>query len=364
MQKILKNVTSTAIFVILIMTIFGSGLALAQGHPGGDPGGSGEQTGTISFNSNTAVGATWEQSESDEFEDKIILSIDFVLTWTDDQGSDSDPDSFRLSTNDENNDPVSSSGNSGTVTISWDEDNLGNEWNMAVTCETAGATPIGILGLRTESDPGNSWTLTVTYTYTDAPQGPMGPPAYIQEVLNSPIFKFHIALMIGSTFMFLFAGIFAGVFMVTRNKWAEARSNFMRFAAKPTLWIITAIAGFWAFFIAAVPIGMWVAGKWYGWAKAWTGFPAMWNPEAWELTNADNVSFIVLLLWALPLYFNRAQILRSKWYKKLFGWSKFAMSRAEKAPNPKLRNFELALCYFFMGIFVFLVFMVQPHGSG
>ena len=90
----------------------------------------------------------------------------------------------------------------------------------------------------------------------------------------------------------------------------------------------------------------------------------MWNPEAFEFTNADNVSFIVLLLWAIPIYLNRRQIMKGKWYKKLFGWSKFMMGRAEKAPEPKLHVRELALCYFFMGIFVYLLFMVQPHGSG
>ncbi len=109
---------------------------------------------------------------------------------------------------------------------------------------------------------------------------------------------------------------------------------------------------------------MWVAGNFYGWNRAWTGFPAIWNPEAFDMTNADNLSFIMLLLWFIPLYINRTQIMRSKYFKKLFGWSKLAMKRAEKAPNPKLSMGILALCYFFMGIFTCVVFMVQPHGSG
>jgi hypothetical protein len=132
----------------------------------------------------------------------------------------------------------------------------------------------------------------------------------------------------------------------------------------PILLIFLVILTFLAFFIAAVPIGMWVAGNFYGPTQAWTGFPAIWNEGWWELTNADNVSFVVLVMWFIPMYINRAQVLKSKYFKKLFGWSKLIIKRGEKAPDPRLTNGILALCYFFMGIFTFVVFMAQEHGSG
>jgi hypothetical protein len=52
-----------------------------------------------------------------------------------------------------------------------------------------------------------------------------------------------------------------------------------------------------------------------------------------------------------------------KWFKKFFGWSKYLMEKARTAPEPKLLTKEMALCYFFMGLFVYMVFMVQGHGS-
>jgi hypothetical protein len=369
MQKMVNRFNIILILLIITTISLCSSFAIAQGHPGGDPNGSGEQTGTITYpGPKLAVGATWENTESDAFEGLRITQIDFILTWTDDEGSDSEPDTFSLQADDDNNDPKSGSSSNGMVSVSFDEGDLNNVWNMVVRCDASGPTPdpLGPIGIITQDnpDPGNTFTLTVTYSYTEGSSGPGGPPANVVAVLNSPIFKIHIALMIASTYLFLFTGIFAGVLLFTRRRWADENSAPKKFLTKPTLMIFLAILAFLAFFIASVPIGMWVAGMWYGWSKAWTGFPAMWNPEAWSFTNADNVSFIVLLLWAIPLYLNRAQIVRSKWYKKFFGWSSFLMRRAEKAPKPRLGNKELAIMYFLMGVFVFLVFMVQPHGSG
>ncbi len=298
-------------------------------------------------------------------EELTIINIQFQLTWTDEANS--EPDTFRLTTDDGVNSPKGDESNGGTITVSWDDQDLNNIWNMVVACENAGPTrvPIGPLGFITQEqeDPGNNWRLEVTYTYIEGMDGPGGPPAYVKAVLGSPVFKVHIALMILSTILFLLSGIFAGIFLLTRKRWANSNEFYKKLLATPTILLFLVILAFVAFFLASVPIGMWVAGMMYGWNKAWTGFPALWNPEAFEFTNADNVSFIVLLLWAIPLYLNRSQIMKSKWFKKFFGWSNFIMKRAEKAPNPKLNNFELALCYFFMGFFVYLVFMVQPHGS-
>jgi len=347
-----------AIFIIIIMITFGNFGGLAQ--PPGD-----EETKTLNFEGYCEVGSSVEES----FKEQIpIGKLEFELIWEDDEGSDSEPDTLSLTTSDGMHEPKSDSGSGGTVTITWDEHGLNDTWDMAVTCESAGPTqePVtpGPFGLITQDveDPGNSWTLTVTIIYSS---GGGGPPPRIQDVLASPIFKVHVALMIMSVFLFLGTGLVAGVFLYSRKRLStsgEQLTLIQKLFITPFLLILLVIVTFIVFFMAAVPIGMWIAGMMYGSNKAWTGFPAIWNPEAFDMTNADNVSFIALFLWFIPMYLNRAQILRSKYFKKLFGWSKFAMARAEKAPNPRLSNKELALSYFFMGIFIFVVFEVQPHG--
>jgi hypothetical protein len=352
---------------IMIIIIISQTFAVTAQHPGSDDGSS-EKTGTITINDYSAVGASWEMTLDEEFSELSIKNIIFELTWTDDEGSDSDPDAFSLQTDDEMNEPKSDSGSSGSITTSWNEDKLNNVWNIVVTCDSAGPTtvPRGPLGFvtQTEPDPGNSWSLVITYTYTESSGEMGGMPPHVAAVYSSPIFWIHVGLMISSTYLFLFTGIFAGLFLYSRNKWNRSESNLKKYFTKPNLIIICVVLAFLAFFLASVPIGMWVAGMMYGWTNAWTGFPAFWHPDMYVFTNADNVSFIVLLLWAIPLYLNRRQIMQGKWFKKLFGWSKFMMERAERAPEPKLHLREMALCYFFMGLFVYLVFMVQPHGGG
>ena len=354
----------TLILLMVFTVTFGSITSVAQ-HPGNVD--TGEQTGTITFSDYNAVGTSWETAITELLADKSIISMDFELTWTDDEGSNSDPDTFSLQTDDERHEPKRDSGSGGTVSISWNEDDLNNVWNVIVTCDAAGPTqvPVGPIGLITqeEPDPGNTWTLEITYTYTEGGGPGGGPPGNIAALLVDPIFWIHVGLMVSSTYIFLFAGIFAGVFLFTKDKWKNASSKLQRTVSRANLLLILVIVAFIVFFIASVPIGMYVAGKAYGWHLAWSGFPAMWNEEAWEFTNADNSSLYVLVLWAIPIYLNRRPIMRGKWFKKFFGWSKFLMERAEKAPEPKLLEKELALCYFFMGLFVYLVFMVQPHGT-
>lgn len=358
-----NKIMISLILLIVFTVTFGSITSLAQ-HPGNID--TGEQTGTITFSDYNAVGTSWETAITEVLADKSIIDMVFELTWTDDEGSNSDPDTFNLQMNDERHEPKSDSGSGGTVSISWDEDDLNNVWNVAVTCDAAGPTqvPVGPIGIITqeEPDPGNSWKLVVTYTYTEGGGGPGGPPAEIQALLKDPIFWIHVGLMVSSTYIFLLAGVFAGVFLLTKDKWKNASSKLQRIVSRTDLLLILVIVAFIAFFLASVPIGMYVAGKAYGPHMAWSGFPAIWHPEAWMFTNADNVSLIVLALWAIPIYLNRRPIMRGKWFKKLFGGIDFLMERAEKAPEPKLLDKELALCYFFMGLFVYLVFMVQPHG--
>ena len=108
---------------------------------------------------------------------------------------------------------------------------------------------------------------------------------------------------------------------------------------------------------------MYVAGKAYGWENSWTSFPAVWNPWFYDLKNADNVSFIVLLLWAIPLWLNREQVMAHRSHAFLFRRFGWVRRQYEKAPAAKLTDREMAIIYFLMGIMVFLVFMVQSHGN-
>lgn len=364
-DRMAKRFRYMMIIVIIIMITFGNFTAIAQpGHPGGE-----EETETITIKGYSNVDQSVE--EIIEFGDVTISKVEFVLSWEDDEGSNSDPDTLSLFTSDGMHEPKSKEGSGGSVAITWDEDRLNDTWTAVITCESAGPTeePVGPLGLITQqvADPGNSWMLEVTYTYSGGSGGPPPEVARMLQVIQTPQFKVHVALMIASIFLFLGTGLFAFAFLFIRikgpdqNAWAPMLKKLF---ATPFFLILLAIITFIAFFLAAVPFGMWVASDMYGPAKMWTGFPALWNPEAFEMTNADNVSFVVLLFWFVPLYINRAQIMRSKYFKKLFGRSKFAMKRAEKAPDPMIPNSILALCYFLLGIMTFVIFEVQPHGSG
>ncbi len=363
---------------MILMITFGNFSVIAQdGHPGGDieP-----ETGVLQYSGDTNEGDSWEQTldlvseladqQGLELESIMVLDITFVLTWTDDEG-DSDPDDFMLMAADGMGEPLSDSGNGGELSVEKEGEAppVNDTWDVIVTCMNAGDTPppIGPGIFTTVNDLGNSWDLEITFQYLEGGMGGGGPPANVLAVLESPIFKIHIALMVASVFLFLITGLVAGAFLFTRisTKSPKGFTQIMERAFNPPILLIfLVILTFLLFFIAAVPIGMWVAGNFYEPAQAWTGFPAIWNEGWWELTNADNVSFVVLAMWFIPMYINRAQVLKSKYFKKLFGWSKFAIKRGEKAPDPRLTNGILALCYFFMGIFTFVVFMAQEHGSG
>ena len=238
------------------------------------------------------------------------------------------------------------------------------EWIITVHCGDCGDV-YGMAGLRLVStDTGNSWTLDVKYTYTEIDDSSLSPglPEHIRELYAHPIFKLHIIFMISSTVLFLAVGILAAVYLFSRTAWARSHVPNLKALATIRPFMIIAVLVFILFFIASVPIGMWVSGKYYGWAYVWTGIPAFWNPEAYIMTNADNVSLITLVLWAIPLYLNRRAIMNTPLFKKMFGWSRWLMKKAEAAPAPLLTDRELGFMYFIMGIFVFTVFAVQPHG--
>jgi len=75
------------------------------------------------------------------------------------------------------------------------------------------------------------------------------------------------------------------------------------------------------------------------------------------------VSFIVLVLFAVPLWLNRAELVASRPHAWFFGRIPWFRRMAVKAPEPRLTGRELAIVYFFMSLLVFLLFLVQPHGN-
>ncbi|UCF07356.1 MAG: hypothetical protein JSW28_06790 [Thermoplasmata archaeon] len=145
MSKRIRLVTISLIMVLITIANFGS---LAQ-HPGG-----GEEeevkTETLTFSGDTNEGTSWEKTV--DLGDINLMSIEFTLTWEDDEGSDSDPDTFSLTTDDGGHEPKGDQGSSGSISVTWEERGLNNTWNMVVTCEDAGDTPLGPVGLIVEVD--------------------------------------------------------------------------------------------------------------------------------------------------------------------------------------------------------------------
>ena len=360
-----ERIITSVVVMILLVLVFGNIGGAAQHPQGEEPE---EKTGTVTLSGYCDNPATNQggsiKEELVDLPEGTIIEITFVLSWQDDEGSSSDPDTFSLSAIDATNGPVSGQSNSGEVTISRAEDDLNNSFTVEVACLSAGPTPIGILGLRQETDPGNSWAVVITYVYTEpASGGPGGPPANVVALLASPIFWSHVILMIISLYLFLITGFVGGTLFITGERWEKPDTFMKRWFGTPKMVLLLAGIAFIAFFLASVPIGMWVAGKMYGWAKCWTGFPAFWNIEMYDITNADNTSLIGLVLWFIPLYLNRSQIYGSRLYDKVLGRFEFAQRLRERAPAPRLSNRTLGLCFFFIGILIWLVYAVQPHGS-
>jgi len=301
-----------------------------------------------------------------EMPDMEIFAVEVTLTWTDDEGSSSNPDTLSLAAEDGMDANSQDIGSSGGLTVRLDGDELGSNWTVTVTCIEAGMTPLGPLGRIGTVDPGNTWSLEFTYTYVPVevePPEPPGPPPNIAALYDDPIFWTHVAFMIASTYMFGIVGLLAGVVLFFGSKWADDPNRWKRALSTNRPFRVLAVHAWWVFLIAAVPLGMYVAGKAYGWENAWTSFPAFWNPWFWDITNADNISFIVLVLWAIPLWLNRQQLMASRAHAWFFGRIGFFRRLVGKAPEPMITNREMAIIYFLMGVFVFLIFVVQPHGN-
>lgn len=300
-----------------------------------------------------------------DFDTLEILAVDVSLTWSDNEGTSSNPDILGIKVSDEVGASSTDAGSTGSSHVSFEGDELGSDWTVTVECVEAGMTPYGPLGLRGTTDPGNSWDLEFTYTYIVAEEIPDGPPIppEIQELYTNPIFWTHVAFMIASTYMFGIVGLLAGIALVTRKRWAEDASRWKHALATNRPFRALASHTWMVFCIAAIPLGMYVAGKAYGWENSWTSVPAVWNPWFYDIKNADHVSLIVLTLWAIPLWLNRRQLVASRPHAWLFGRFKRVRQLADDAPEPMVTDREMAIIYFIMGVFVFLVFMVQSHGN-
>jgi len=298
--------------------------------------------------------------------DLEILEVEVTLTWSDDEGTSSLSDSLSIAVEDGSAFSSQESGSSGSLSVRAQGDELGTNWTITVTCVEAGMTPLGPLGRIGTVDPGNTFSISFTYVYVPLdvePPGPPGPPPEIAALYDNPIFWVHVAFMIASTYMFGIVGILAGVVLFFGRKWADDPNRWKRALTTNRPFRTVAIHTWLVFLIAAIPLGMYVAGKAYGWENMWTSLPVVWNAWFYQWDNADHVSLIVLVLWALPLWFNRQQLMANRSHAWFFGRIGFFRKLAENPPEPKLTNREFAIMYFLMGVFVFLVFMVQPHGN-
>jgi hypothetical protein len=320
------------------------------------------ESGSCTNPNQDAAGSVWEETYG--LVNVTVLSVEISLRWTDDEGSDSDPDTFSVVAEDGSGNSVADTGNGGDLSASLEMEDLNSTWTITVTCVQAGSTPFGPLGRLRSTDPGNSWNMEFTYTYI-AEEVPTGPPPEVQrylDVISSPIFKVHVALMITSTIMFGLVGLFAGIRLTMENRWAGATERWKR-VLTGRLYRVTAVHAWLAFFVAAVPIGMWVAGSLYGWQDSWTSFPVFWRPAFYDITNADHVSLLVLVLWAIPLWLNREQVMAHRSHAFLFRRIPWVRKQYERAPKARLTDREMLIIYFILGVLTFMIFMVQPHGN-
>ncbi len=313
---------------------------------------------------NDPGGAVWERTY--DLGDVSVSRVEVTLRWSDDEGGNSNPDEFRVSAEDGGGNSSDDRGSNGDLSFTIDMEGMDSSWTLMVECLDAGPTPVGPLGIINRVDPGNGWTLTFTYTYVPRdvePPEPPGPPPNIAALYENPLFWTHVIFMISSTYMFGIVGLLAGIALFFRRRWANDPNRWKRALTTNRPFRALAVHAWLVFFIAAIPLGMYVAGKAYGWANMWTSFPVVWNAWFYQWDNADHVSLIVLFLWALPLWFNREQLMASRPHAWLFGRIAFFRRLSDNAPETKLTDRELAIMYFLMGVFVFLVFMVQPHGN-
>lgn len=350
-----------ASLVIVAVSLLASPPSLAH-QDGASQTGTIEESGYCSNPASDAAGAVWERTY--DLSSMNILGVGLHLAWTDDEGTRSRLDSFTVSASDGAGASDADSGSGGSLSISLAQGSYNGTWTVRVECTEAGSTPVGPIGLISRADPGNSWDFTLTYTYTakEPPSGG-GPPPNIVALLRDPIFKLHVVLMVSSTALFLVTGLLAGTYLVTRARWADDPVRIKRVLASPRPFRSLAPHVWAMFFVAAVPIGMYVAGKAYGWQNSWTSFPVLWNPAFYDFTNSDHTAFVTLLLWALPLWLDRGDILTRNPHVRWWRWSARARRWAGAAPPPRLSTRELAIIYFLLGILVFMMFMVQPHGN-
>ena len=310
-----------------------------------------------------ASGAIWERSY--DLEEGTIVSVEVILTWSDNEGTDSQADTFQVVCEDGDGTVISAIGSNGDISDYLEMEGLNNTWTITVECVEAGPTPLGPLGRLVTTDPGNSWSMTFTYEYVPEVPEPPGPhiPPEIEALYEDPLFWTHVVFMIASTYMFGLVGLLAGIKLIKGRKWEDDPSRWKRALATNKPFRAIAVHVWLVFLTAAVPLGMYVSARVYGIENAWTSFPAFWNPWFYDITNADNVSFIVLVLWAIPLWLNRQQLIANRPHAWFFGKIKFFRNMADNAKEPRITDRELTIIFFLMGVFVFLLFVIQPHGN-
>jgi hypothetical protein len=184
-RTIPKNQVSIAVFILLTLLlamIFWNAAANTDtvGLPGGGGGGNVDlDTGAMDpINGNSAENSQQEFNVS--VEEKAIAEITYTLTWEDEQanpGFSNDPDEFSLAVNTSWGEyaetPMTENGGDGRGEVSltfaapgvYPDTGSAGEYIVTVTMGEAGDEwPLGIPSAGF-NDPGNDWTLTVTYTY-------------------------------------------------------------------------------------------------------------------------------------------------------------------------------------------------------
>lgn len=180
-----KNQISIVVFVLLTLLLAGIFWnAAANTETVSLPGGGGDGKYDIDNGAQDPINGYSDENTEDTFpvsvEEKAIQKVTFTLSWEDEQprpGFGNDPDEFSLHVNttwgEYNETPMTENGGDrrGEVSLEFaapgeaPDTGSAGEYNVTVEMGEAGDEwPLNIPSVGF-NDPGNDWTLTVTYTY-------------------------------------------------------------------------------------------------------------------------------------------------------------------------------------------------------
>ncbi len=169
-KAINKKTIALAIIIIVVISL---GLSFINN---GDNGGV-ERVPIIKSREYTTKGLTVEgESWGREFDFQNLTEIYFELGWTDDEGAESEPDTFEFSVFADGINEVGQATNEmgGYAFISFTfscndttDEFLPAKWGVSIRCIEAGDTPGGPLGLWVYNDPGNVWHMYISYKYIE-----------------------------------------------------------------------------------------------------------------------------------------------------------------------------------------------------